>query len=118
MTRIELNADMTAVVGPNGCGKSNVIDAVRWVLGESSARHLRGENMTDAHKGTRKGIELGKCRLGLAFALSVAWFSERRIKPWQRQIVYQSIGVHFVFAGFGADCWRCGKRRWIVHLDS
>ncbi|BDC83429.1 chromosome partition protein Smc [Aeromonas caviae] len=46
-TRIELNADMTAVVGPNGCGKSNVIDAVRWVLGESSARHLRGENMTD-----------------------------------------------------------------------
>ena len=46
-TRIELDADMTAVVGPNGCGKSNVIDAVRWVLGESSARHLRGENMTD-----------------------------------------------------------------------
>ncbi|HHQ4529961.1 TPA: chromosome segregation SMC family protein, partial [Aeromonas hydrophila] len=46
-TRIELNADMTAVVGPNGCGKSNVIDAVRWVLGESSARHLRGENMID-----------------------------------------------------------------------
>ncbi|MFM5112709.1 AAA family ATPase [Aeromonas hydrophila] len=46
-TRIELNADMTAVVGPNGCGKSNVIDAVRWVLGESSARHLRGENITD-----------------------------------------------------------------------
>lgn len=46
-TRIELSADMTAVVGPNGCGKSNVIDAVRWVLGESSARHLRGENMTD-----------------------------------------------------------------------
>lgn len=46
-TKISLSADMTAVVGPNGCGKSNVIDAVRWVLGESSARHLRGENMTD-----------------------------------------------------------------------
>ncbi|MFC5704983.1 AAA family ATPase [Aeromonas eucrenophila] len=67
-TRIELSADMTAVVGPNGCGKSNVIDAVRWVLGESSARHLRGENMTDViFNGSLNRSAHGRASVELVF---------------------------------------------------
>ena len=46
-TAVHFPSNMCAVVGPNGCGKSNIIDAVRWVMGESSAKHLRGESMTD-----------------------------------------------------------------------
>jgi chromosome segregation protein len=46
-TTVHLPANLTGVVGPNGCGKSNIIDAVRWVMGEISAKHLRGNDMTD-----------------------------------------------------------------------
>jgi chromosome segregation protein len=46
-TTIKFPSNLMGIVGPNGCGKSNIIDAVRWVMGESSARQLRGESMSD-----------------------------------------------------------------------
>ncbi|MDO6687992.1 MULTISPECIES: chromosome segregation protein SMC [unclassified Agarivorans] len=67
-TTIPFPTDMTAIVGPNGCGKSNVIDAVRWVLGESNARHLRGGAMTDViFNGSTKRAAVSKAMVELIF---------------------------------------------------
>ncbi|MFT2090788.1 chromosome segregation protein SMC [Paraglaciecola sp. 2405UD69-4] len=67
-TTIPFPDDMTAVVGPNGCGKSNVIDAVRWVLGESSAKNLRGDAMTDViFNGSTARKPVSQCSVELVF---------------------------------------------------
>ncbi|WP_371193351.1 chromosome segregation protein SMC [Glaciecola sp. SC05] len=67
-TSIPFPGDMTAVVGPNGCGKSNVIDAVRWVLGESSAKNLRGDSMTDViFNGSSARKPVSQCSVELVF---------------------------------------------------
>ncbi|PFG08425.1 chromosome segregation protein SMC [Marinobacter sp. LV10MA510-1] len=67
-TTVAFPSNMTAVVGPNGCGKSNIIDAVRWVLGESSAKYLRGESMTDViFNGSSARKPVGQAAIELVF---------------------------------------------------
>jgi chromosome segregation protein len=68
-TRIELRPGVTAVVGPNGCGKSNIVDAIRWVLGEQSAKSLRAPAMQDViFAGTDRRKPLPQCEVELIFA--------------------------------------------------
>ncbi len=67
-TTVHFPSNMCGVVGPNGCGKSNIIDAVRWVMGESSAKHLRGESMTDViFKGSNSRKPVSKASVELIF---------------------------------------------------
>ena len=78
-TVLNFNPGVTAVVGPNGCGKSNVLDALRWVLGEQSAKALRGGEMSDViFSGTDSRQALGMAEVSLTFTdceqqLGVEW---------------------------------------------
>lgn len=67
-TRLELRPGVTAIVGPNGCGKSNIADAIRWVLGEQSAKSLRAGGMQDViFQGTDARKPLNLCEVSLTF---------------------------------------------------
>ena len=100
-TTIHVPGRLVAVIGPNGCGKSNVIDAVRWVLGEASAKQLRGESMQDViFNGAATRRPAPRASVELVFdnsdhSLQGAWgqYAEVSIK---RQLTRQGESTYFI----------------------
>ena len=100
-TVIHIEGDMTAIVGPNGCGKSNVVDAIRWVIGETSAKQLRGQSMADViFNGTSSRKPVGKAAVELTFdqaqgALSgeYAQYSEISIR---REVERDGVSTYYI----------------------
>ena len=67
-TTLSFPSNLTGIIGPNGCGKSNIIDAIRWVMGESSARNLRGDSMDDViFSGSSSRSQVSKAFIELYF---------------------------------------------------
>jgi chromosome segregation protein len=100
-TTFQAPSNLTGIVGPNGCGKSNIIDAVRWVMGEGSAKVLRGESMADvifSGSSTRKPV--GTATVELLFDNSdgrvggqFAGYNEISVK---RQVSRDGVSVYFL----------------------
>ncbi|MCK5920454.1 MAG: AAA family ATPase, partial [Methylococcales bacterium] len=104
-TNVSFNSQIVGVVGPNGCGKSNVIDAVRWVMGESSAKMLRGESMEDVifnGSSTRKPV--GRASVELIFDNSLG-----RIKSHYKD--FAEIIVGRVLSRDGKSEYRINNKR-------
>ena len=107
-TTIPMPSSLIGIVGPNGCGKSNVIDAVRWVMGESSAKHLRGDSMADViFNGAAGRKPVGHAAVELVFDNSLgslggeyASYAEIAIK---RQVSRDGQSIYFLN---GARCRR------------
>ena len=79
-TKFSFNSGITAIVGPNGCGKSNIADAVRWVLGEQNIRSLRGKKLTDIiYTGNHNGKPLNLAEVSMTLDNS------KRILPLERE---------------------------------
>lgn len=113
-TTVSFPSNLCAVVGPNGCGKSNIIDAVRWVMGESSAKNLRGESMTDViFNGSNSRKPIGQASIELVFDNSdgslkgeYASFSEISIR---RKVTRDAQNIYYLN---GSKC----RRRDIVDI--
>jgi chromosome segregation protein len=107
-TSVHFPGNLTGVVGPNGCGKSNIIDAVRWVMGEISAKHLRGDSMSDVifnGSGGRKPV--GTASVELVFdnsdgAISGAYASYAEVSL-KRQVGRDGTSTYFIN---GSKCRR------------
>jgi len=100
-TTLIVPGNLVGIVGPNGCGKSNIIDAVTWVMGESSAKHLRGESLTDViFNGTNTRQPVGQASVELEFDNSehkiggqYASYNEISVK---RQMNREGISTYFL----------------------
>jgi chromosome segregation protein len=100
---IPVSGQLVGVVGPNGCGKSNVIDAVRWVLGESQARHLRGASMNDViFNGSASRKAISRASVELVFDNSAG----RALGPWTQ---YGEISVKRVLTRNGESSYHINQ---------